>query len=227
MRRADRLFRIVQRMRRSQLVTARQLADELEVSERTIYRDVRDLSASGVPVESEAGVGYRLRGYDLPPLMFSRDQIEALVLGARIVNTWTDPELGKAARAALAKIEAVLPDGRESMVNETRLFAPLAAQRPRIEIDFTALRRTIGDRRKVRLTYADAEGRKSHRTVRPLALAFFGPTWGLIAWCELRRAFRSFRPDRIQEMTVLEEGFTSAPGERFQDFVRLMEQEEC
>lgn len=124
MRRADRLFKLLLEMRRGRVVTARQLARRLEVSERTIYRDVADLSASGVPIAGEAGVGYRLTGFELPPLMFDREEVEALVLGARTAEAWGDSVLADAARSALAKIEAVLPRGRERLVEETRLYVP-------------------------------------------------------------------------------------------------------
>lgn len=125
MRRADRLFRIVQLLRRRKLTTARQLADDLEVSERTIYRDVADLVSSGVPIRGEAGVGYALeRGFDLPPLMFTEDELEALVLGVRVVESWGDATLGSAARAVVHKVEAVLPERLQDRVGKAPLFAP-------------------------------------------------------------------------------------------------------
>src|SRR3954462_2171054 len=125
MRRADRLFKLVQLLRRSRLVTAQKIASELEVSERTIYRDVRDLALSGVPIRGEAGVGYALaHGFDLPPLMFTEEELEALVLGARVVQSWADPALAKAADSALAKIEMVLPERLRSMAGAKALLAP-------------------------------------------------------------------------------------------------------
>src|SRR3546814_9884514 len=125
MRRADRLFQIVQELRRRKLVTARQLAESLEVSERTIYRDIKDLAASGVPIAGEAGVGYVLqRGYDLPPLMFTEEEIEALVLGARIIECWADAALAKAAADVVAKVEAVLPGHLGHHVSRTPHPAP-------------------------------------------------------------------------------------------------------
>lgn len=224
MRRADRLFRIVQRLRRGRVVTARQLAEELEVSERTVYRDIRDLAASGVPVVSEAGVGYLLKGYDLPPLMFNRDEVEALVLGARIVESWTDPELGGAARSALEKIEAVLPAGRGQMVAETALYAPSYPRAHHPAIDFASLRRAIREHRRVHFSYTDAQGAATCRSVCPLALAFFGSVWTLVAWCELRGDFRSFRPDRMAELEVYDDVFRPQPGRTLKDFVRRMEE---
>lgn len=223
MRRADRLFRIVQYLRRRHIVTAHQLAELTEVSERTIYRDVQDLMASGVPVESEAGVGYRLRGYDLPPLMFDREEIEAVVLGARMVERWTDPELAAAARRAMAKVEAVLPEGMDRLVEETALFAPQGFRRPHITIDFALLRRAIREKRRIRFAYQDAAGNATCRTVRPLALAFFGSVWNLVSWCELREDFRAFRPDRMAGLELLEESFPEEPGKMLADFTRLYE----
>ncbi len=227
MRRADRLFRIVQHLRRRHVVTAKQLAEAMEVSERTIYRDVQDLMASGVPVESEAGVGYRLRGYDLPPLMFDQEEIEAVVLGARMVERWTDPELAAAARRALAKVEAVLPESRSRLLEETALFAPRGYSQTHISVDFAALRKAIRERRKIHFSYQDAEGAGSRRTVRPLALAFFGSVWNLVSWCELREDFRAFRPDRMAELQVLQEAFVEEPGRTLADFARRHETEGC
>ncbi len=125
MRRADRLFDIIQILRRRKLVRARDLAEKLEVSERTIYRDIRDLAAGGVPIEGEAGVGYIMReGYDLPPIMFNEQEIEALVLGVRIVESWADPELAEAAGNVIAKVEAVIPERLRRHMAETALLAP-------------------------------------------------------------------------------------------------------
>lgn len=208
MRRADRLFQIIQLLRLSRVVTARRLAAELEVSERTIYRDVQDLVLSGVPIDGEAGVGYMLRGYDLPPLMFTRDEIEALVLGTKIVQTWADPKMAQAAKQALDKVEAVLPAGKEHFVREAALFVPHEVGPVEVSIDLTALRGAIRASRKVHFRYSDAEGSETERTVRPLGMAFYGPVWLLAAWCELRCDFRNFRPDRMDDMRVLDERFT-------------------
>ena len=219
MRRADRLFQIIQLLRRRRVVTARDLAAELEVSQRTIYRDIRDLSRSGVPIEGEAGVGYLLRDYDLPPLMFSREEIEALVLGARIVESWTDPELGRAAKAVLAKVEAALPNQLGQAVEETALFAPRAYNQVEVTIDFTALRRAVREQRKIRLDYRDAQESATQRTVWPLGLVFFGRVWILAAWCELRQDFRAFRPDRMIQLEVLTKVYPRQAGRTMEDFV--------
>jgi predicted DNA-binding transcriptional regulator YafY len=221
MRRADRLFQIIQILRRGQLTTAQALADELEVSSRTIYRDVADLIGSGVPVEGAAGAGYLLRdGYDLPPLMFSPTELEALVLGARIVASWADAELGRAAQDVLAKVEAVLPEPLRARLAKTPLLAPGDhAEAPR-KVDLAALRRTIRERRKVELAYYDAAGRPTRRRVWPLGLFFYGPVWLLAAWCELRQDFRMFRVDRMAEAVLLDAAFEPTRGRTLEDFSR-------
>jgi biotin operon repressor len=141
MRRADRLFDIIQILRRRKLVRARDLAEKLEVSERTIYRDIRDLAAGGVSIEGEAGVGYILReGYDLPPIMFNEQEIEALVLGVRIVESWADPELAEAAGNVIAKVEAVVPERLRRHMDETALLAPEDHYAETTEVDVGVLR---------------------------------------------------------------------------------------
>jgi len=221
MRRADRLFEIIQHMRRKPTVRARELADALEVSERTIYRDVQDLMASGVPIEGEAGIGYVLRaGYDLPPLMFKEQEIEALVLGARMVESWGDSELAVAATDAIAKIEAVIPDRLRGYMANTALLAPSAYGIEPIRCDLGALRRAVRSQLKVRFHYNDVLRQRSERTVRPLSLAFFGPVWLLAAWCELRVDFRTFRLDRMEDFEVTGERFRLERGKTLQDFLK-------
>jgi predicted DNA-binding transcriptional regulator YafY len=221
MRRADRLFEIIQLMRRQKLVRARELAEKLEVSERTIYRDVRDLVASRVPIEGEAGVGYALRGgFDLPPLMFDEQEIEALVLGARIVESWSDPLLAEAAANVIAKVEAVIPARLRQHMAETALLAPARHFAEPISVDPGALRTALRRRRKVHLHYRDGEERISERTVRPLALSFYGPVWLLASWCELRTDFRSFRRDRMTRLEVLDEAFHPERGKTIHDFLK-------
>lgn len=221
MRRADRLFRLVQLLRRSRVVTAQRLAEELEVAERTVYRDIRDLSLSGVPIRGEAGVGYALaHGFDLPPLMFNEEEIEALVLGARVVQSWADPALAKAADSVLAKVEMVLPDKLRSKVAGSTLLVPDFHTRGPAP-NLGALRGAIRDGRKVRFRYLDEGGNESRRTVRPLALAFWGKIWSMASWCELRQDFRSFRLDRISEIDF-QESFTAEPGKTLDDFIRYV-----
>ncbi len=217
MRRADRLFQIILYLRHRRVATARDLAAALQVSERTIYRDVQELSACGLPIEGEAGVGYRVRrGFDLPPLMFDREELQALRLGARMVRSWADPDLSQAAGNALRKIEAVLPEDLNDL-GET-LFAPHLHPYPTASVGL--LRRAATERRKTRFAYTKEDGTASNRIVWPLGLFYWGAVWTLVAWCEMRNDFRSFRLDRIAEPEVMKEGFTVEAGQRLEDFLK-------
>lgn len=221
MRRADRLFEIVQLLRGGRLVTARQLAQRLELSERTIYRDIRDLQAAGVPIEGEAGVGYVLRGgFDVPPLMFTRGEIEALVLGARLVQAWGGQLLAAGATEALAKIEAVVPDKLRGQIAATPLYAPGLAmtdeQRRRVD----DLNRATQERRIVAFAYTRADGAGSKRRAWPLGLHFWSGVWTMSGWCEQRDDFRTFRLERMRDLVVLEERFKPRPGRTLADFLR-------
>jgi predicted DNA-binding transcriptional regulator YafY len=221
MRRADRLFEIIQILRRKKTTRAADLAARLEVSERTIYRDIADMVARGVPIDGEAGVGYILRpGFDLPPLMFNENEIEALLLGARIVQSWADPELAAAAAAVMDKVAAVTPDGLRQQLELARLWAPADHAREPITIDQAALRHAIRNQRKIRFTYHDLDGRFSERVVRPLIMAFYGPVWVLAAWCELRKGFRVFRIDRMSAFSTLETKFDAERSKTAQDFLK-------
>lgn len=227
MRRADRLFQIVQLLRGGRLVTARMLADKLEVSERTIYRDIVDLQGSGVPVEGEAGVGYIMRdGYDLPPLMFTRDEISALVAGARMMRAWGGVSMARAAEEALVKIGAVLPDAKRSTVEATAIFAPsfefAEAQRETLDV----LDKAIEAKLRLSMDYNDVNGTPTQRTVRPLGLYFWGKVWTLLAWCELRDDFRGFRVDRIVSTESDGTRFKPERGKQLVDFYRKMEAED-
>ena len=221
MRRADRLFSIIQILRRRRLTTAQHLSRELEVSERTIYRDIADLVSSGVPIDGEAGVGYILRdGHDLPPLMFGAAEIEALVLGARIVAEWSDQELARAADDALAKIAAVLPDRLRDHLGQIALYAPDNHHREPLPTEFTDLRAALREQKKVRFGYRNGDGEITDRTVRPLALLFYGAIWLLLAWCELRQDFRSFRLDRMSGIDITGTRFKPERGKTLPDYVR-------
>ncbi len=226
MRRADRLFQIAQYLRGRRLTTARQLAEWLSVSERTIYRDVRDLSLSGVPVEGEAGIGYRIKsGYDLQPLMFSPDEIDALVIGMRMVQAWGGPQLAASAAASLAKITLALPKEKREFVEASALFAPSFHIDPAHGERLELIRQAIRRRSKLRVEYADVNARISDRVTWPLALYFFGGTWLLAAWCELRQDFRSFRLDRVRRLDA-HDTYPSQEGRRLADFVRTMREQE-
>lgn len=225
MRRADRLFQIAQYLRGRRLTTARQLAEWLSVSERTVYRDIRDLSLSGVPVEGEAGVGYRVRaGYDLQPLMFSPDEIDALVIGMRMVQAWGGPQLGASAAASLAKITLALPREKRDLVEATPIFAPRFQADPEHGRRLEAIRQAINARRKLTLDYVDAQDRATQRIVWPLALSFWGGTWLLAGWCEMRDDFRTFRLDRVQALAQAEP-YPSQQGRRLADFLRHVQAE--
>jgi predicted DNA-binding transcriptional regulator YafY len=227
MRRADRLFRIVQRLRRRGATTARQLAEALEVSERTVYRDIRDLLVSGVPIQGEAGVGYALdRSYELPPLMFDEEEIEALVLGARIVRAWADKKLARAAEEALQKIEAVLPPRLKSKLADSALMAPDFHVSERFRSGLESLRHAIREQRKARFHYVDKAQAGSERVVHPLGLAYWGQSWTLTAWCEMRNGFRNFRLDRIDGLQILQDRFENEPGQSLADFLALMAAEQ-
>lgn len=220
MRRADRLFQIVQILRRRKLTTARHLADALEVSERTIYRDIADLSRSGVPVLGEAGVGYALsRGFEVPPLMFTLDEVEALLLGAKLVQAWGDPELARAVTSAALKVEAVLPPPLLERVSKQTLFAPDFHVPPSAARCLTLLRHAIRDQQTVQLSYRDAQDAASERIVRPLGLFFWGDKWSLGAWCTMRGDYRSFRLARIAHAVALPERFETSEACSLQGFV--------
>jgi len=229
MRRADRLFRIVQMLRAGRLQTARGLAQKLQVSDRTIYRDVQDLQLSGVPILGEAGVGYTLRrDYDLPPLMFDHREITALVLGSRMVAAWGDAELAVAANDALRKIEAVLTPALRDRIDAVRLYAPAwraAGVHDPIRDGLEKLRGAVESRRLIVVEYANAGGEITTRRLRPMALLFWGNVWTLVAWCELRVDFRSFRVDRFKSLQVLDETFTPEPGQEYEDFLVRMRRE--
>ena len=226
MRRADRLFRIVQQLRGGRLVTARQLAEALEVSERTVYRDIADLQASGVPIEGAAGVGYVLQGgFEIPPLMFSRDEIVALVAGARLVRAWGGAAMARGAEEALIKIAAVLPAtlrDRAAAV-EVHSFAPGMTEELRTRID--RLEAAVEARSLLAIDYVDAAGKATARRIRPLGLWFWGNVWTLVAWCELRDDFRMFRLDRIAGLAETGERFRPERARSLGAFFRRMEAE--
>jgi predicted DNA-binding transcriptional regulator YafY len=221
MRRADRLFRIVQLLRSGRLTTARSLAQKLEVSERTIYRDVQELQLSGTPIEGEAGVGYTLRrDFDIPPLMFDRREITALVLGARMVQAWGGLEMAEAANNALRKIEAVLPVDLRERIDQVQLYAPGYKLPKELRHRLDRLHQAALDRRVVDAEYANESGEVTRRRVRPLALCFWGGVWTLIGWCELRCDFRNFRVDRMRSFDTLTESFEQSPGQTLADFLK-------
>ena len=213
MRRADRLFEIIQILRRSRRpVTADAIAEELETSKRTIYRDIAALLGRRVPIRGEAGVGYVLEdGFDLPPLMLTVDEVEAAVLGAQWVTRRGDPTLAKAAQNLLAKIATTVPEDLRAYVID-----PVSAMPPRWNdtpeaIDMAQLRAQIRAGRKLLIGYRDESGRETRRTVWPCAIGYMEMSRMLIAWCELRQGFRHFRLDRIAEPQWLEDRYPKRP----------------
>ncbi|HEX3637361.1 MAG TPA: YafY family protein [Paraburkholderia sp.] len=219
-RRADRLFQIAELLRGRRLTTAQQLADWLNISLRTVYRDVRDLQLSGVPIEGEAGIGYRLsRAASLPPLTFTVDELAALAAGARMLESWGGVGFASGARGALAKIASAMPADKRATLERLAIFAPSF----HIKADFSAkvdvLHRAIDARHVVRFAYTDANGASTERRVWPLALAYWGARWTLGAWCELRGDFRNFGLEKIQTLQVLEQ-YPDQEGRRLPDLLR-------
>ena len=226
MRRADRLFQIVQLIRGRRLSTAAFLAGRLEVSLRTIYRDVADLQHQGIPIEGEAGVGYRLgAGFELPPLMFSQGEANALVAAARLAQTWVDGGMAREIEGALGKILSVLPPAARAAAEAQALYAPGSGLDTLAQAALQALREAVQSCHVVRLDYADVQGRPSLRRVRPLGCFYWGKVWTLSAWCELRDDFRGFRIDRIAAFEVLDERFRQEPGKTLADLLRQVEAE--
>jgi len=221
-RRAERLIRIVQALREAApgAVTAHEMGHKFEVSERTIYRDIAHLIGSGAPIDGEAGVGYVLRpGFDLPPLTFSFEQLDALALGARLVKATGDKDLASAANEALAKIEHALPESHRERLRNVPLFAAFLDETVRPDA-FGPVRNAIANKRKLRVRYQSLADDTTQRVIRPLALTCFGRVWLLSAWCELRNDFRHFRTDRVERLTVLAESFDDEPGKRYEDMRR-------
>jgi predicted DNA-binding transcriptional regulator YafY len=220
LRRADRLFRITQELRSDRWLTASALAELLEVSERTIYRDIQDLSLSGIPIIAETGLGYRLmEGFRLPPLMFDEEELEALLLGVRMVGVWSEPVLAEAAERAVARIEAVLPERLLPELSRTAILVPPSGPDEAVGDALHLLRQAVHNQTKVMFHYQRADGGKSVRTVRPLGLAYWGSTWTLVAWCELRNDFRHFRLDRMSNLLEKGENFEHVAGCTLDDFL--------
>lgn len=214
MRRADRLFDIIQTLRAStRPLTASALADRLEVTPRTIYRDIAALQARRVPIEGAPGVGYVLRrGYDLPPLTFTVEEIEAIAVGARMIRRLRDEELRFAADSVLSKVTVAVPEAmRRSLVAPQIWVSEGAALRPD-GVDPAELRSAIRAARKLRIAYVDEQGRHTRRTVWPIAMVYYVDVTLIAAWCEMRADFRHFRIERIRSCTVLDEHFADAGG---------------
>jgi len=210
LRRADRLFDILRILRSAgQPVTAASIADELEVTVRTVYRDVATLQARRIPIAGAAGIGYVLRrGFDLPPLMFTEDEAEAIAVGVRMLARTGDPGLQKAAESVLSKVTLVVPDPLREYLSAAPVYvsksgAPVPAQRNLPE----TIRHAIRDTRKMRIAYRDEQGQQTLRVIQPFAVAYYTEATLVCAWCELRRDIRHFRTDRVVSADVLDEHF--------------------
>ena len=213
MRRAERLLQLLQILRRHRApVTGEVIADELEVSLRTVYRDIASLIGDRVPIRGEAGVGYVLdEGFDLPPLMFTVDELEAAMLGLRWVARRGDRQLSRAAKDAVAKIGAVLPAELKPYLFDASLIVSPNARIAADAVDVAALRDAIRKGRKVQIRYHNEASEVTERVIWPLGVAYFEATRNVIAWCELREAFRYFRTDRIEDISYLDQRY---PGRR-------------
>jgi predicted DNA-binding transcriptional regulator YafY len=215
MRRADRLFDVIQTLRSAKgPMTAAAIAERLEVTPRTIYRDIVSLQASRVPIEGAAGIGYVLRrGFDLPPLMFSTEEADAIAVGLRLLHRLRDPDLDAAAERVLSKIASVLPEPVRQSVGHAPFFVSEGSSRVPEGISLSDIRSAIREQRKMHLSYRDEAGRGSARTVWPIALAYYVDVTVVAAWCELRSDYRHFRADRIQSLTILDERYPAAQAE--------------
>jgi predicted DNA-binding transcriptional regulator YafY len=213
MRRADRLFQIIQILRRgSRPVTADAIAAELEVSKRSVYRDIADLMGQRVPIRGEAGIGYVLEnGFDLPPLMLTADEIEAAVLGAQWVSRRGDPALARAALDLIAKIAAAVPEKLRPYALDPASGAPPTFREETDAIDMAQVRLQIHAGRKIALRYRDQADRESQRTIWPIAVGYMDTVRLLVAWCELRKDFRHFRTDRVVAAEFLDERYPERP----------------
>jgi len=223
MRRADRLFDIIQVLRLARTpITAAAIAAELEVTPRTVYRDIATLQARRVPIEGAAGVGYVLRrGFDLPPLMFTIDEVEAVAVGARMVRRLKDPKLQQAAEAVLAKVSVVVPEQLKPHIADAHVYVSPGVAAEVQGADLAEIRAAIRDSRKLYIGYADAEGRRTNRVIWPIAMAYYVDATLVGAWCELRADYRNFRVERIQSSKVLRERFDQQGGKLFREWSAL------
>ena len=226
MAKSDRLLQLMQCLRTFPApVKAHALSKELGVSLRTIYRDIDSLRRSGALIDGEAGYGYTLQEDPaLPPMMFSRDEMEALVLGLREVVQVADPVLAKAAENALSKLKASLPERMRAEFEHAVLYAKRFYCRPEIAIDIEALRHATRNEQVIEIDYSDVEENRTQRAIQPLAIVFFDRSLVVLAWCELRAAYRSFRIDRILEMTLTERSFRPRRVSMLREYLDRLEQ---
>ncbi len=223
MRRADRLFDIIQILRTvSRPITAATLAEKLEVTVRTIYRDIAALQGSRVPIEGAPGLGYVLRrGFDLPPLMFTTEEIDAIAVGVRLLRRLRDRKLQEAAESVLGKLSAVVPPPLQSQLVAAPLYVSEGSAPAVTGVDLSQLRSAIRETRKLAITYVDEENRHTRRTICPIAMAYYVDVTLVGAWCELRNDFRHFRVDRILASDVLDERFSADSGRLTAEWLAL------
>src|SRR6202030_891090 len=227
MRRADRLFDIIRILRAARRpVTAAALAAQLEVTARTVYRDIATLQARRVPIEGAAGIGYVLRpGFDLPPLMFTAEELDAVALGARLVRRIRDPKLQAAADSVLTKVLGALPDALRPHLDAPPFYVSDGSAVPAEGIDLAAARRAIRETRKMRIAYVNATGTRSERVIWPIAMAYYVDATLIGARCELRTDYRNFRVDRIAAAQVLDERFQADNGRLLAEWLALRKEQ--
>lgn len=222
MRRADRLFQLMLLLQEGRVRTARYLAEKLEVSERTIYRDISDLMGSGIPIDGEAGVGYLLRDeYRLPPLMFNGEELQALALGALMVRAWSDDKLASVTSTAIRKIESILPAHLKKQIELQAIVVPKLSMSKATSKNLEAIRSAIDGNLKLDIDYRSLKGERTRRVIWPLVLYFWGNKWTVGAWCELRRDFRDFRVDLIDAATPSETSFVPDARRSLQGYVEF------
>lgn len=222
MRRTDRLFEIIQLFRGGQLLRGQQIAEHVEVSLRTVYRDIETLIASGIPIEGERGVGYILREpIFLPPLTLDSTELEALHLGMEIIRQMPDANLATGAKRLLEKVNAVLPDAKRGR-NYLDNLSVYASQIPARFSHLATIRQAIAAQKFLKIQYTSLSGNPTTRTIRPLNVEFWDQVWTCTAWCELRNSFRVFRIDRINDCKPSGNNFQSEPGKQFQDYLATM-----
>lgn len=222
MSKSERLFELLTLLRSKRFaVTASQLAQQMEVSERTIYRDIQSLLNSGVPIQGEAGVGYLLQADShLPPLMFTDKEMMALELGMRMVRAWSDDELASASKSASAKILSVLPDRLKQQIEAFPIFVPEIHTSTHNATRGKMLRHATDAKLKIEIDYSDQHGNKTVRRLQPLGQIFWGKLWTLVAWCELRDDYRHFRIDRIEKLNILDQEFETSEDKCLEHYIK-------
>ncbi len=226
MRWADRLFQLMLLLQEGKVRTARYLGEKLEVSDRTIYRDISDLVGSGIPIDGEAGVGYLLRDeYRLPPLMFNSEELKALALGAQMVHAWSDKKLASTTATAIRKIESVLPERLKKEIKLNAIKVPGFQMSEGLSNNLEMLRVASEESKKLEVCYRPLRGEETRRTIWPLILYFWGNKWTLGAWCELRKDFRSFRVDLMFEVVDSGETFATTSDRNLQAYIDYQAEE--